>query len=99
MSVPVTMLSPCFAATNMTKNASDVATMPSVILTGVEGSRPRRSSQRHSEINGTVSTRTQPALMAFEMMPDTFQSVFSFAQYVSVEPFWWNTIQNTITIR
>src|SRR5688500_7496585 len=71
--------------------------MPMAILPGVDGSSPLLASQFQNQIRGNVSVTTQKALIELEMMPDTCQSVLSFAQYVSVEPFWWNTIQKTMT--
>src|SRR6185369_11701721 len=95
----VTEASPTLAATNSTRNAVAVRPIPIAILTGVDGSRPLRSSHRQNATSGNVSRTTHAGLMAFEMIPVTRHAVFSFAQYVIVDPFWWNTIQTTITIR
>jgi hypothetical protein len=46
----------------------------------VEGSSPFESSHFQNQTSGNVSEMIQNGLMAFEMMPETFQSVFSFAQ-------------------
>src|SRR5690348_13454090 len=73
--------------------------MPSAILVGVEGSLPRLSSCFQNQTSGKVSVMIQKGLMKFEKVPDTFQSVLSSAQYVSVAPFWWKAIQKTMTIR
>ncbi len=54
--------------------------MPIAILVGVDGSRPRRSSHFQNQISGKVRRITQAGLIAFEMMPETFQSVLSLAQ-------------------
>ena len=93
------LASPLLAAMNMMRNATAVQNMPIAIFVGVDGSLPLRSSMRQKATSGNVSSSTQPGLSAFEMMPVTFHAVFSFAQYVSVEPFWWKTIQNTMTMR
>ncbi len=62
------------------RNASPVSIIPKAIFVGVEGSSPRRSSQPQNATSGKVRSMTQPGLIAFEMIPVTFQSVFSFAQ-------------------
>src|SRR5262245_697719 len=71
--------------------------IPKAIFTGVEGSRFCEASQRQKNSSGNVSATTQNGLIALEMMPDTFQSVFSWAQYVSVELYWRKAIQKMIT--
>src|SRR5688500_13588390 len=81
------------------KNAIAVSTIPIAILVGVEGSSPRASSHFQNIISGGVRMMTHAGLIAFEMIPVTLHAVLSLAQYVSVEPFWWKTIQKTITIR
>jgi len=56
-----------------TKNAKAVNTIPKTIFAGVEGSSPFLSSHLQSVISGKVRTITHPGLIAFEMMPVTFQ--------------------------
>jgi hypothetical protein len=81
------------------KKLKPVSVIPKAILVGVEGSLPLLSSHFQNQTSGKVSVTTQKGLIAFEMVPDTFQSVLRSAQYVRVEPFWWKTIQKTITIK
>ncbi len=42
---------------------------------------------------------TKNGSIALEMMPEKFQAVLSLAKYVSVDPFWKNSIQNTTETR
>ena len=73
--------------------------MPVDILAGVDGSLPRLSSQPQSFTSGNERIRIQAGLTAFQIVPDQFERMLSFAKYVSVDPLWWNAIQKTITMR
>ena len=99
MSGRTSFASPSFAAAKRIKNDSPVSVIPIAILVGVEGSLPLLSSHFQNHTSGKVSVTIQNGLIALEIVPVTFQSVLSSAQYVSVEPFWWKTIQKTMTIR
>src|ERR1043166_1088993 len=83
----VTLASPTLAAANRIRNARLVINIPHAIFVGVAGSQPRRFSQFQKAISGKVNVTTQKGLIAWEMVPDTFQSVFSSAQYSKVVPF------------
>ena len=73
--------------------------MPIAIFVVVAGSFPLASSLFQSHTSGSENAMTKKGSIAFEMMPENFQSVLSLAKYVSVEPFWKNSIQKTIEIR
>src|SRR5687768_13228235 len=93
-----TELSPIDAPNQSTRNERPVKVIPIAILVGVDGSLPRRSRNPQKATSGNVRSKIQIALIEFEMVPVTFHSVLSSAKYVNVEPFWWNTIQKTITM-
>src|SRR5438445_10139151 len=48
---------------------------------------------------GSASQNISVALASVTTFSIAVQSVFLFAQYVMVDPFWWNTIQKTMTMR
>src|SRR5688572_11697758 len=82
-----------------TRKDRPVSVMPIAIFVGVEGSLPRLDKNPQNATSGNVRIRIQIALIELESVPETAQSVLSSAKYVIVEPFWWKTIQKTITIR
>src|SRR5687767_15814858 len=82
-----------------TRKERPVSVMPIAILVGVDGSLPRLERNPQNATSGNVRIRIQIALIELESVPETAQSVLSSAKYVIVEPFWWNTIQKTMTIR
>src|SRR5687768_976917 len=74
------IFSPIDAPYQSTRNESPVSVIPNAILVGVDGSLPRRSRNPQNQTNGKVRIRTHIALMEFEIVPVTFQSVLSSAK-------------------
>src|SRR6185503_20349166 len=72
--------SPSFAAENRIRNDNPVSVIPIAIFVGVEGSLPLLSSHFQNHTSGKVNVTIQNGLMAFEIVPVTFQSVLSSAQ-------------------
>jgi hypothetical protein len=54
--------------------------MPIAIFVGVEGSIPFLSSHPQNQTSGKVRVMIQKGLIAFEIVPETFQAVLSSAQ-------------------
>ena len=74
------IFSPIDAPYQSTRNESPVSVMPNAIFVGVDGSLPRRSRNPQNQTSGKVRVSTQNALIEFEIVPVTFQSVLSSAK-------------------